>query len=167
MCRQIYDLLCCYLKNDSDGGDRTPILPRVVPQRNFQSVREVKGAPIGKKWYHGGISDDEAEYRLKSVAEGNGDYLVYDSNRRGEYILLVFYDRKCLRWKISRRRDGRYIVGRDEPGVESYENVRMLIKRHRGLINSKPLKLESGGTVKLSNYAFVPENDGKRRYMRI
>jgi hypothetical protein len=132
-------------------------------------VQEVEGAPIGKKWYHGGISDDEAEFRLKSVAENNGDYLVYDSSRRGEYILLVFYDRKCLRWKISRRRDGRYIVGRDVPGVESYESVRMLIKHHRGLINSKPLKLEHGGTVKLANYAFVPENDGSStwRSMRV
>ena len=123
-------------------------------------MQEVEGAPIGKKWYHGGISDEEAEYRLKSVAEGNGDYLVYDGGRRGEYVLLVYYEGRCHRWKISRRRhDGRYIVGRDGPGVESYESVRVLVKHHRGLINSKPLKLEHGGSVKLANYAFVPEND--------
>lgn len=153
--------LCSCLKDDDD---RAPLLESVIPPRNFQSVQEVEGAPIGKKWYHGGISDDEAEYRLKSVAEGNGDYLVYDSSRRGEYILLVYYERKCLRWKISRRRDGRYIIGRDGPGVQSYESVRMLIKHHRGLVNSKPLKLEHGGTVKLANYAFVPENEGSTKW---
>ena len=156
--------LCSCLQDDSEGDDRAPLLNSVVPRRNFQSVQEVEGAPIGKKWYHGGISDDEAEFRLKSVAETNGDYLVYDSSRRGEYILLVFYDRRCLRWRISRRRDGRYIVGRDVPGVESYESVRMLIKHHRGLMNSKPLKLEHGGTVKLANYAFVPENEGSSKW---
>lgn len=129
-------------------------------RRQYESVAEVEGAPIGKKWYHGGIPDEEAEYRLKSVARGNGDYLVYDaSHRRGEYVLLVFYEGRCHRWKISRRRDGRYIVGRDGPGVESYEDVRQLIKHHRGIVNSKPLKLEHGGTVKLANYAYVPDND--------
>ena len=154
--------------NDSSGqSERNPFLESVgVPQRNFQSVEEVEGAPIGKKWYHGRISDDEAEYRLKSVAKRDGDYLVYDSDRRGEYILLVFYERKCLRWKISRKRDGRYIVGRDRPGVESYESVRMLIKHHRGLMNSKPLKLEHGGSVKLADYAYVPENNSKWRNMQ-
>jgi len=153
------------LKDDSDGNGRTALLTGVVSQRNFQSVEEIEGAPIGKKWYHGGISDGEAEYRLRSVAGGNGDYLVYDGKRRGsEYILLVFYEGKCLRWRISRRRDGRYILGRDRPGVESYESVRMLIKHHRGLINSKPLKMERGGTVKLANYAFVPENDSSTKW---
>ena len=151
--------LCSCLS--SDGGtdeSQAPLLGGST--KSYEHVQEVEGAPIGKKWYHGGISDEEAEYRLKSVAEGNGDYLVYDGGRRGEYVLLVYYEGRCHRWKISRRRrDGRYIVGRDGPGVESYESVRVLVKHHRGLINSKPLKLEHGGSVKLANYAFVPEND--------
>ena len=154
----------CSCLNDSEGEDRGPLM-QSFPRRNFESVEEVEGAPIGKKWYHGGISDEEAEYRLKSVARGNGDYLVYDSGRRrGEYILLVYYDGKCHRWKITRRRDGRYVVGGDGPGVESYESVRQLVKHHRGLINSKPLKLEHGGTIKLADYAYVPENDGSSRW---
>ena len=155
--------LCSCLNDDTEGGGaRAPLVPRF---RKFESVEEVEGAPIGKKWYHGGISDYEAELRLKSVAQGNGDYLVYDAAYpRGEYILLVYFAGKCHRWKITRRRDGRYVVGRDGPGVESYESVRQLIKHHRGLINSKPLKLEHGGTIKLANYAYVPENEGSSRW---
>ena len=145
-----------------DEEERESFIPR---RRTFESVEEVEGAPIGKRWYHGGITDDEAEYRLKSVARGNGDYLVYDAGRnRGEYVLLVFYEGRCLRWTIRRRRDGRYIVGLDGPDVESYESVRQLVKHHRGLINSKPLKLEHGGTVKLANYAYVPENDASSKW---
>ena len=155
--------VCSWLKDDIEVEERAPFLPG---QRTFESVEEVEGAPIGKRWYHGGISNDEAEYRLKSVARGNGDYLVYDAgNNRGEYVLLVFYEGRCHRWKIRRRKaDGRYIVGMDAPGVESYESVRQLVKHHRGLVNSKPLKLEHGGTVKLANYAYVPENDASSKW---
>lgn len=161
---------CCFEDGEGSGdnGVLKPLLQSVGQSRSFEAVQEVKGAPIGKKWYHGGISDDEAEFRLKSVARDNGDYLVYDSNqlvgRRGEYVLLVFFEGKCHRWKISRRRDGMYVLGKDGPGVKSYESVRELIKHHRGLVNSKPLKLEYGGTVKLANYAYVPENTGRSRW---
>ena len=153
--------LCSCLSDNPE--ERAPL---ISSRRHFESVAEVEGAPIGKKWYHGGIDDDEAEYRLKSVAQENGDFLVYDVKyRRGtEYVLLVFYEGKCHRWRILRRRDGSYILGRDRPGVESYKTVRQLVKHHRGLINSKPLKLENGGSVKLTNYAFVPENAGNSKW---
>ena len=38
------------LKDDLDGYGRTALLKGVVSQRNFQSVEEIEGAPIGKKW---------------------------------------------------------------------------------------------------------------------
>lgn len=153
--------LCSYcFGDDTEREERGSLLQS---RRSFESVAEVEGAPVEKKWYHGGISDDEAEYRLKSAAQGNGDYLVYDGNR-GEYVLLVFYEGRLHRWQIRRRRDGRYIVGTDGPGVESYESVRQLIKHHRGIMNSKPLKLERGGTVKLANYAYVPEKGASSKW---
>lgn len=153
-------LCCCCLDQDES---QVPLLSE-HPRSRYETVQEIRGAPIGKKWYHGGILDEEAQYRLKRVAEDNGDFLVYDAPRRhGEYVLLVFYNGKCHRWKIGRRRDGSYFLGVDGAGVRSYQSVRELVKRHRGL-RAKPLKFEHGGTVRLNNYAYVPENAGKAKY---
>ena len=52
--------LCSCLCNESSNEEET--VPILRP-RTFETVREVEGAPIGKKWYHGGIDDNEAEYR--------------------------------------------------------------------------------------------------------
>lgn len=98
--------------------------------------------------FHGNIEDSVAEQRLKSAAEQDGDYLVYDLYTRagpvhGNYILLVYCGRNLYRWKISRRQDERYVLGElDEIAgmVKSYASVRELIKAHRGL-TGKPLLL--------------------------
>ena len=126
-----------------------------LPERRFEAVPEIVGAPTGKLWYHGNINDSAAEQRLKSAAEQDGNYLVYDFYTgagpvHGNYILLVFCGRKLYRWKISRTQDGRYILGEDEPGMESYASVRNLIKAHRGL-TGKPLRLANGRSVKLTH----------------
>ena len=142
----------------------SPPPPTARPRNRYESVAETKGAPTGKKWYHGGIPDEEAEERLRSVAEGNGNFLVYNTPyQKDEYVLLVFFDGLCHRWIISRRSDGTYIVGKDGPGVKSYPTVRALIKKHRGL-KSKPLPLQHGGAVKLTDYAFVSKNAGNSKW---
>lgn len=151
--------VCCCQEQD-----QSQMAPLLRERARYETVQEIRGAPIGKKWYHGGILDEEAQYRLKRVAEENGDFLVYDAPRRhGEYVLLVFFNGRCHRWKIGRRRDGSYVLGKDGPGVKSYQSVRELVKRHRGL-RAKPLKFEHGGTVRLNNYAYVPENSGKAKF---
>ena len=161
--RAVMGCLNCCPEGEADASP-SPISPLLPSRKPYESVEEIEGAPIGKKWYHGGIPDEEAEYRLKSVAEDNGNFLIYNSPRKkGEYVLLVFFDGKCHRWRIARRRDGTYVVGRDGPGVKSYPSVRALVKGHRGL-RAKPLQLEHGGSVKLTNYAFVPENTGSSRW---
>ena len=105
-----------------------------------------------KKWYHGRISDEEADFRLKVGADGHdGSYLVYDNPRkRGEYVLLVVHEGRLFRWKISKRKtDGKYILGVDGPGVIGHHTVKDLIHHHRG-IRGKPIKLEDGGVLTLS-----------------
>ena len=123
-----------------------------------------KGTP-DKKWYHGKISHDEAEARLREGAGGNdGSYLVYDNPNKLEFILLVYYKGNLLRWKIWNRQVNEtgismqddFILGEDGgPGVTGYKTVRELIKAHRG-VSGKPIKLENGETVTLSkSYVFV------------
>lgn len=124
-------------------------------ETRFEDAPEIVGAPTGKRWYHGNIKDDAAEQRMKSAAEQDGNYLVYDYYTgagpvHGNYILLVFCGGKLYRWKISRRQYGRFILGENNTGmVESYASVRELIKAHRG-ITGKPLRLANGRSVKLT-----------------
>ena len=126
---------------------------------------QVIGAPTAKQWYHGKITNDEAEERLKESAREDGNYLVYDFYNEagpvhGEYKLIVYYDKgKVYRRKISRRQeDGRFIFGEDNTRmVESYASVRELIKAHRG-IRGKPLtRLDDGRLLKLTRaYIILP-----------
>ena len=123
---------------------------------NIFITPEYKGAPTKKQWYHGSITNDEAEYRLRTTAREDGNYLVYDfyddnGPAYGNYILLVFCGRKLYPWKISRRQDGKFILGEDNTKmVESYASVRELIKAHRG-VTGKPLaRLADGRLVKLT-----------------
>ena len=154
-------LSTCFPENDQfENETRGPLLRRrdLLDFNEYENVQDVEGAPTDKKWYHGKISNDEADFRLRMGAGGtDGSYLVYDNpRRRGQYILLVYHDRQLLRWKITRRtRDGKYILGEDGPGVVGYSSVRELIKAHRG-ITGKPIKMQNGGVLTLSK-AYVYE----------
>ena len=118
---------------------------------------ENDGAPTDKAWYHGDIADKTAENRLALKAGRNGNYLVYDYRTvvgtvsRGNYTLLVAYEKELCRLKI-RRQDGRYVIEQNhkhQDRVVSYRRVKQLIKAHRGL-TGKPLRLKNGGTVTLT-----------------
>ena len=150
---------CSDLFGEEDNNN-TPLLTTIVDftsrQQDFENVQDVHGAPTDKKWYHGAITNVEAETRLK-IAQNDGSYIVYDNpQKKGQYILLVYYKRNLYRWKISRRRsDKKYILGNDGEGVTGYDTVPKLIKAHRG-IRGKPIKLEHGGVLKLSkSYVYV------------
>ena len=133
--------------------------------RPVDSKPQIIGAPTAKQWYHGQITNDEAEERLKESGKEDGNYLVYDFYNEagpvyGEYKLLVYYDEgKVYRRKISRRQDdGRFILGEDNTRmVETYASVRELIKAHRG-IRGKPLtRLDDGRLLKLTRaYIIMP-----------
>ena len=144
--------LCCCLEEHQTRA-REP-LASAYPRASYEMAQEKQGAPIGEKWYHGGIVDEQAKHHLKGSAKVNGDFLVYDApNQHGKYILLVFYNGDCHQWRISRKRDFSYFLDKDgfEVEPESYQSVRELIKRHRGL-TGKPLMFEGGVKVKLNNY---------------
>ena len=122
---------------------------------------EVEGAPVDKKWYHGNISDQEAERRLRLGAEGNNNsYLVYDNARRpDEYVLIVINQGNFYRWRIMRRQsDSKYILGEDIPGAEGFPTVRELINYHRG-ITGKPIITDSGLTLTLSKSYVYCDDD--------
>ena len=134
------------------GSAQTAGEEREERDRYEQTVRHIRGAPVDKKWYHGNISDQEAERRLRDGAEGkDNSYLVYDNTRRlGQYVLLVIRKEKFYRWNIMRRpSDGKYILGEDIPGAEGFPSVRKLIKCHRGSTGT-PIKTNSGLTLTLS-----------------
>ena len=160
---------CCYCCDEEDP-EYLPLLRSqedfrrsdkshsIKSSRGYERVEEFPGAPTEKKWYHGGISHREAEYRLRSSSPSveDGTYLVYDNPmKRGEYVLLVYNKGSFYKWKIIRRpSDGQYVLGEDGPGVKTYESVRELIKHHRG-VTGKHIKLEHGGTVRLRDYVYV------------
>lgn len=148
---------CCSSCLEAAVEETRPLLHDPIPPK-FENVQDIEGAPTDKSWYHGNITNDEADYRLKAGARGhNGSYLVYDNPlRKGEYILIVHYQHKNHRYKISRRkRDGQYILGQDGPGVVGHDSVRDLIHHHRG-VTGKPIKLEGGGVMTLSKeYVYV------------
>lgn len=162
-------LLCC-CSRDPEDPEHLPLLRSqeefrrsdgshsIKSSRGYEKVEEVEGAPTNKKWYHGGISHREAEYRLRrsSPPVEDGMYLVYDNPaKRHEYVLLVYSQGSFYKWRIIRRRsDGQYVLGEDGPGVKTYKSVSKLIKHHRGM-TGKPMKLEHGGTVKLTDYVYV------------
>ena len=165
--------LCCLsCQHDTDVNDyeRESLLPTressfqptysasIRSSSGYERVGDVVGAPIDRKWYHGGINLREAEYRMRSCdpkIRRDGTYLVYDNpRRRGEYVLLVYHKNELRRWKIIRReRDGKYVLGEDSPGAVAHTSVRKLIEYHRG-ITGKPIKLEHGGSLKLSDYVY-------------
>ena len=133
------------------------ILGCIKSSRGFEHIEEVEGAPTDKKWYHGRISDHEAEHRLRSSPSvEDGMYLVYDNPlKRNEYVLLVYSQGSLYKWRIIRRQsDDQYVLGEDGLGVKTYKSVRKLIKHYRG-ITGKPMRLKDGGTVKLGDYVYV------------
>ena len=149
-------MLCSCFSGQEEEIESRPFLDSSSPQA-FENVEDIPSAPTDKKWYHGGITDSQANFRLRSVAgEGrNGTYLVYDNpSRRGEYVLLVYKNGELHRWRIIRRKDNKYVLGEDTPDARAHDTVRKLIKYHRG-INGKPILLEHGGRVTLGDYAYV------------
>ena len=153
--------LCCfYSKDDADydeiGGSRS-LAARSTRPGTYTSSRQFEdGAPTDKKWYHGGITDAEAN-RLIPVVCSNGLYLVYDCpTSKRDYVLLVKVDNELHRFKIIKRRsDNKYVLGKDTQGTLGHETVRKLIKYHRGL-TGKPLILNDGRRVVLGDYVYRP-----------
>ncbi len=140
----------CLFPKEADESNRSS---ENEPLLSEEFVKDVKGEPTDKKWYHGQISNQEADNRLRSAAGGtNGSYLVYDNPIvRGQYVLLVYHKGDLLRWMIRTTRPdhGMYILGNDGPGVVRYRTIRELIKAHRG-ITGKQIKIEGGGALTLS-----------------
>ena len=153
-------ILCCWAwikaKCCSTNDEENPAEEKVLLS---------KSKPTDKKWYHGKISNQEADNSLRSASGGtNGSYLVYDDPAvRGQYVLLVYlYTGDLLRWMIRPTRpDGMYILGDDGPGVVRYRTISKLIKAHRG-ITGKPIKMESGGAFTLSKCCTATTNDEER-----
>ena len=138
----------------SSRDSHRPLFVYRTPDK--RALAKIFGVPTDKKWYHGSITDAQAEYRLRSVPQKDGTYLMYDNPAaRGEYILLVTVNRQQHRWRIVKRgSDGMFVLGEATPGALGHESVRKLIKYHRG-VTGKPIMLKHGGRVVLGDYAYV------------
>ena len=148
-------LCCCCLgskktKYDSITDAKSKDVNKPLLPDNTQY--ELKGVPKDKTWYHGNISDKEANVRLMNGAKGvNGSYLVYNNpSQKEQLILLVYYKGEGVRWKIQNVQEGgMFVLGDDGPDVPKYRDVKELIKDHRG-ISGKPIKMENNEVVTLS-----------------
>ena len=116
--------------------------------------QDVSGAPTGWKGYHGAISNEQAENRLRIKGASNGMFLVYDDPlHQGQYLLAVYYHGEVHRVRILRRSDGKYVLGQDVPGARAHDSVHKLIKHHRRPFG-KAINLEGGGRVTLEGYVY-------------
>ena len=147
---------CSSVKDDGNAVESTPI----SQSRAYKHQVGISLRVLGEKdrWYHGNITHQEAETRLRTGANGvNGMYLVYDSpSRSGQYVLLVYNRGEMHRWTISQRQeDEKFIVDDNRAGARAYETVQELLNHYSGLFG-KALKLQYGDPVKLR--AFVHAN---------
>ena len=117
-----------------------------------------------KRWYHGNISHDEAESRLRRGCGGKGGtYLVYDnpSSRKGSYMykLPAYYQEDIIkeleinRVKLEGEKFG-YVLGEGGPGAIVHSSVKELVKYHRGL-TGVPIQLRDGRKFKLTEHVYL------------
>ena len=144
-------LWVCAIKNNFWGHESTD--PQVV-EDNPNIVARCSD-PVNKRWYHGNISHDEAESRLRRGCGGkDGTYLVYDSpsSRKGSYmyVLLIYYKPEGEIKKLGIKTQ--FVL---ENNTETpHKDVRSLIKHHRG-VTGKAVKLQGGGKVTLSEHVYL------------
>ena len=141
--RQAFNEPRTHERADHDDSRRYP--------SKHEHTADNAGPPTDKKWYHGGITEDQAIERLRT-AHQNGTYLVYDNpSRRGEYALLAYSHGRLHHWRITRRTDGMYMLEGNTSGARAHDSLKKLIKYHRG-ITGKPIVLAHGGRVILGDY---------------
>lgn len=128
-----------------------------------QPVKIFPGCPAGEEWYHGRISSPEAELRMKKGGNEDGTYLVYDcptscfGKQQGDYFLLVRYENKLPKWRISRHttdHGSQYVLGENVEGAETFSSVKKIIEHYRGIFG-KSLPMEDGRTIKLQGYVYL------------
>ena len=191
-CQQLYPSTMSFLRKSSRKDESAPFAGNstrpgkygshsgrqgaadLVNSIGYQGVNDVPGAPNDRRWYHGGISDNEAKQRLKSMAgvgERGSIYLVFDNpeynkrlslhqhNTKARYILMLLKRETIVRWYITRRTlDGLYVIGDDNADSRGHASVRKLIEYHRGW-TGKPLPLKNGGRVVLGDYCYRAGED--------
>ena len=145
--RGFFSVFWAWIRTTTNGEENRP-----VGERKPMLSESNKKFPelVGKQWYRGDISNDDADRYLDEIdSQGHdGSYIVYDNPvTTGQYILLVYYRSDKLRWKIQLVK-GMYILGEDGSEVNRYKTVKELIKAHRGVLG-KPIETEEGGIVTL------------------
>ena len=149
--KRLWKLGVCAIQNNFFSHKSTD--PQVV--EDDPNIVARCSDPVNKRWYHGNISHDEAESRLRRGCGGkDGTYLVYDSpsNREGSYmyVLLIYYKPEGEIKKLGIK--GQFVL---ENNTETpHKDVRSLIKHHRG-VTGKAVKLQGGGKVTLSEHVYL------------
>ncbi|MGI9283410.1 MAG: SH2 domain-containing protein [Endozoicomonas sp.] len=133
-------------KSINDGSEMVPL-----------TIKKLEEAVEEKRWYHGNISDEEAESRLRRGCGGkDGTYLVYDSpEHEGEYRIFIYNKRDVQKLTITKRFTPKIGDQYNLSGHEQWhETLKELIKYHRGLTGT-PLELENGSRVRLSEHVYL------------
>ena len=149
--KRLWKLGVCAIQNNVWGHESTD--PQVV--EDDPNIVARCSDPVNKRWYHGNISHEEAESRLRRGCGGkDGTYLVYDSpsSREGSYmyVLLIYYkpEREIKKLGIKTQ----FVL---ENNTETpHKDVCSLIKHHRG-VTGKAVKLQGGGKVTLSEHVYL------------
>ncbi|XP_013401582.1 pollen-specific leucine-rich repeat extensin-like protein 1 [Lingula anatina] len=122
--------------------DRTPIAskspsfnpgsrPLPPPPGGSQSMDEENIE--AESWYHGDISRDVSDQRLKSLGT-NGSFLVRLSKKGGPtspYSLSLFHEGRVWNLHIRKKADASFALGNEKPNELSFPSVSELISYHQ------------------------------------
>lgn len=155
--------LCCKECSEKAPEQKNEVVPLLPVSKKLTKM----------KWYHGRISNKEADTRIHQYIKAavskresrNGIFLVYTQSGAAGFeqlILLVNYDKVIFRMDIqpSEAHQGLYILGSDGSGLNSYGTVESLIQAAK----KQPIRLPNGKKTVLKFSETI--EPGSIEYMR-
>lgn len=120
-----------------------PVTP--VTPANQEAPREMTEADyMRQKWYHGDISRNDADTKLKNHSL-DGMYLIRKSSKGNPYTLQIYYKTRTYNLPIRKRDDNMFAVGQEKANEKGFTNLLDMVNYFK----TNKLVLAQGGETKL------------------
>ncbi|XP_019410793.1 PREDICTED: tyrosine-protein kinase SYK isoform X2 [Crocodylus porosus] len=77
-------------------------------------------------WFHGKISREESEQRIRIGTKTNGKFLIRERDNKGSYALCVLSDGKVLHYRIDRNKTGKLSI----PDGKKFDTLWQLVEHY-------------------------------------